>query len=169
MKLKLYHHLGLTIVLIFIFSGFMSLNSQKLIPESEFTTLQGETINIHSWKGHPVLVIFWATTCPSCIRAIPDLIKLYNDYEPKGLKMIAFSMHYDPPNRVVNAVGNYHIPYMVALDLDKSMATTFDKVRLTPAYFLLGNDSRIELKTMGSLDLPNLKSRIEKIMLHKQS
>lgn len=47
---------------------------------------------LESNKGSVVLVNFWATWCPPCVKEFPDLVKLNNEYKDKGLKLIFVSL-----------------------------------------------------------------------------
>jgi thiol-disulfide isomerase/thioredoxin len=44
-------------------------------------------------KGKVVVVNFWATWCPPCVREFPALIKAYEQYHGKGVNMYAVSMN----------------------------------------------------------------------------
>jgi thiol-disulfide isomerase/thioredoxin len=44
-------------------------------------------------EGKVVVLNFWATWCPPCIKEFPDIIKLYDTYESQGLQVIAVSMN----------------------------------------------------------------------------
>jgi thiol-disulfide isomerase/thioredoxin len=44
-------------------------------------------------KGSVVVVNFWATWCPPCVREFPALIKAYEQYHGKGVSMFAVSMN----------------------------------------------------------------------------
>ncbi len=44
-------------------------------PASTFTTLEGKPITLNELQGKIVLVNFWATSCPGCIKEMPDLVE----------------------------------------------------------------------------------------------
>ena len=47
--------------------------------------INGSLRNASEWIGQqPVVVNIWGTWCPPCRREIPDLVKLYKEYQPKG-------------------------------------------------------------------------------------
>src|SRR5512137_1942547 len=64
-------------------------------PNVTFSTITGKKINLKELSGKPVIVTFWATDCPACIKEIPDLIDLYKQYHKQGLEIIAVAMYYD--------------------------------------------------------------------------
>ena len=47
---------------------------------------------IEDSKRQPVLVDFWATWCPPCMAALPDVIEIYNEYHAKGLEIVGISL-----------------------------------------------------------------------------
>jgi len=42
-----------------------------------------------AWRGHPVLLFFWAHWCPDCKSAAPALAAIIREFAPKGLIAIA--------------------------------------------------------------------------------
>lgn len=53
----------------------------------------GEPVPITRYRGHPVLINFWATWCPPCRAELPELEALYEEYGPKGLKVAAVNVN----------------------------------------------------------------------------
>ncbi len=123
-------------------------------------TLDGRTLTLQQFRGKPVLVTFWATTCPGCIEDMPHLIDLYRDLNPKGLEIIGVAMAYDPPEQVRTLAAQRQIPYPIVLDTQARIAREFDNVQLTPTSVLISPDGRIVEYRLGALDMPKLRQTI---------
>ena len=130
-------------------------------PDVTFTTITGKKIALRELRGKPVIVTFWATDCPACVKEIPDLIDLYTQYHKQGLEIIAVAMYYDPPNHVVSMTEDRQLPYDVALDLKAEHAHAFGEVLLIPSTFLISPGGLIDLKITGAFDQAEMKTRIE--------
>lgn len=132
----------------------------KQAPALNMTTLGGERIALQQFRGKPVLVTFWATTCPGCIKEMPHLVELYNELGPRGLEIIALAMAYDPEKQVREMVRQKQLPYKVALDDDGAAAKAFGDVKLTPTSFLIDPSGRIVQQKLGEMDMDALHNRI---------
>ena len=51
-------------------------------------------------KGKVVLVNFWATWCAPCVAEFPDIVRLYQKYNAKGLRVIAVSFDEEAPTAI---------------------------------------------------------------------
>jgi len=132
----------------------------KTSPDISLMTIKGEEIQLASLQGKPVLVTFWATTCPGCIKELPHLIELYEELAPEGLEIIGIAMHYDPPNLVLAMSKARNIPYPIALDIHADAARAFGNVRLTPTSFLIAPDGRIVYQKTGTINMARLREDI---------
>ena len=132
----------------------------KTSPDISLVTIDGERLQLASLRGKPLLVTFWATTCPACIREVPHLIELYEELSPQGLEIIGIAMNHDPPNQVLAMRNARNIPYPLALDIDAEAARAFGNVRLTPTSFLIAPDGRITYRNLGSINMPELRRDI---------
>lgn len=139
----------------------------KEAPALEMTTLEGEQIRLSQLRGKPVLVTFWATTCPGCIKEMPHLVELHQALAPRGLEIVALAMSYDPEEQVREMVKLKQLPYKVALDRDGSAARAFGDVKLTPTSFLINPNGRIVQQKLGELDMTALYERIVAMLPQK--
>jgi len=74
------------------------------VPITQFAAydLDGNLQQSSQWIGkQPVVINVWGTWCPPCRREIPDLVKLYKEYRPKGVEMIGLAVvRNEPPSSV---------------------------------------------------------------------
>jgi peroxiredoxin len=129
-------------------------------PDISLLSVDGKELRLSAYLGRPVLITFWSTTCPSCVREIPHLIELYRDLAPQGLEIIGITTAYDPPNRVLDMRKSRDIPYPVALDIHADAAHAFGDVRVTPTSFLIAPDGRVVQSRVGRLDMARLRREI---------
>jgi len=53
---------------------------------------QGTDLALISLRGRPLLVNFWATWCPPCVREMPLLDQFYRQYHKDGLQMLGIAV-----------------------------------------------------------------------------
>ncbi|HYA21316.1 MAG TPA: TlpA disulfide reductase family protein [Burkholderiales bacterium] len=131
-------------------------------PQVTFTSLNGEKIPIDTLHGKVVLVNFWATSCTGCIREMPRLTDTYRKYRAQGLETIAVAMSYDPPNYVLNYTEKNSLPFVVALDVQGTIAQAFGDVSVTPTTFVIDKRGNIIKRIVGEPDFAQLDQLIEK-------
>ncbi|OYY48663.1 MAG: thioredoxin [Methylophilales bacterium 28-44-11] len=150
----------LTLIVLFAVLGF-SLSQKPSAPDVTFTTLQGEKISMASLKGKVVLVNFWATDCPGCIKEMPDLMNTYTQYKPKGFEVIAVAMPYDPPAQVLNYSQQKALPFPVMHDGLSEMVQAFGGVNLTPTTYLYDKQGHRLQRIIGELDFVQLRQLLD--------
>lgn len=140
---------------------WLSPSGAQPAPKLEVTVLDGgRKITLSSLQGRPVLVTFWATSCPGCIKEMPHLIELYHELAPKGLEIIGVAMAYDQPNHVLEMQKHKQIPYPIVWDGIGEAARAFGTVTLTPTHFLIDPQGQIVQHKIGEIDIKLLRARI---------
>lgn len=79
----------------------------------ELKDLHGKTWTLKNLSGKVVLVNFWATWCPPCRKEMPDLEKLYKEFENKGLVVLAISDEESAKVAPFIAQGKYSYPVLL--------------------------------------------------------
>lgn len=151
-------------VLAIAIAGYLSLATRTAAPAVTFTSLSGEKITPESLRGKVVLVNFWATSCTTCIKEMPDMVKTYNEFRGKGLEFVAVAMSYDPPNYVLNYTQTRSLPFKVALDADGAAAKAFGDVKLTPTTFVIDKQGNILKRYVGEPDFAELHQLLDKAL-----
>lgn len=141
---------------------FLSLSQKPQAPDVTFTTIEGKKISMASLKGKVVLVNFWATDCPGCVKEIPALVDTYNNYQAKGFEVIAVAMPYDPPAQVLNYVKQKALPFPVMHDGLEEITRAFGGVNLTPTTYIFDKQGNRLQRIIGEIDFTNLKALLDK-------
>jgi len=83
----------------------------KTRPDFAMKDLEGDVRNISEWDGKVLLVNFWATWCPPCMREIPLLVELQEKYAAQGFQIIGVAIDdIDAINSFADDMGiNYPI------------------------------------------------------------
>ena len=114
-----------------------------------FVTLSGDRIKLRDLRGKAVLVNFWATTCPACVKEMPELSHIYERYRARGFEVVAVAMAYDPPEAVKAFVQKHALPFHVALDPEQNIANAFGGVEVVPTTYIIDTDGRVQSRTVG--------------------
>lgn len=57
----------------------------------QITKLDGGTFKLSDFRGKVLVVDFWATYCPPCVRQVPRLAELSKKYRDKGLEVVGLT------------------------------------------------------------------------------
>jgi peroxiredoxin len=136
--------------------GYVSMNRQQAAPDVTFINLSGQKITSQSLRGKVVMVNFWATSCVTCVKEMPQMVETYNKFKGQGLEFVAVAMKYDPPNYVINFTETRKLPFTVALDSGGDIAKAFNDVTLTPTTFVIDKNGKIIKRYVGEPDFAAL-------------
>lgn len=164
MKTKQIVTAGFALALGIALSTLLFLPSGTAAPEVAFKSIDGRAVSLAELRGKPVIVTFWATTCPGCMQEMPHLIELYRELRPKGLEIVGVAMSYDPPSQVLELVKRKQVPYTIALDSDEAASRAFGVVRVTPTSFVISPEGRIVQQKIGEFDMPALREQLQKML-----
>lgn len=142
--------------------GYASLTSSVAAPAVTFIALNGDKITTESLRGKVVMVNFWATSCTTCVKEMPQMVETYNKFKGQGLEFVAVAMQYDAPNYVLNYTETRKLPFKVAMDSGGDIAKSFGDVALTPTTFVIDKQGKIIKRYVGEPSFPELHKLLEK-------
>jgi peroxiredoxin len=142
--------------------GFATFSQQQQAPDVTFIAINGQKISTQDLRGKVVMINFWATSCATCVKEMPQMVDTYNKFKQDGLEFVAVAMSYDPPNYVLNYAETRKLPFKVALDSGGDLARQFGDVNMTPTTFVIGKDGKILKRYLGEPDFASLHALLQK-------
>lgn len=128
----------------------------------------GKTARLDDFRGQVVLVHFWATWCPPCIKELPTLKALQDKSEGKNLKIVTVSLDYGKrPEQIFEFMKKHKVETLPAYQVLSSDKSWNDLSGFgLPTSFLVGADGRVLYKMVGDTDWssPVVQAFIEDIL-----
>src|SRR5207249_10574051 len=109
--------------------------------------------NLAGYKGAPVLLNIWATYCEPCKEEMPSLERLYKEYGPKGLRIIAVSE--DEATVRDDSILAFAKTYGMSFELWVDSTHALERLYQTTGYpetFVIGPEGTIRRKWIGPAD-----------------
>ena len=129
-------------VVMYIFTTTIIFAQSNKYIDFTLQNLKGENIKLSDLAGQKVILLnFWTTWCPYCVKEIPELKKYYSEYKDKGLEILAINIQ-ETPNQVKNFISKRNVDYPILLDKDGSVANQYG-VRGIPTNYLISKDGMI--------------------------
>jgi thiol-disulfide isomerase/thioredoxin len=128
----------------------------------QFTALDGSAVDMRAMRGTIILVDFWASWCPDCIRDLPALRRTYQKYKDKGFTVIGISLDKDQ-QALSNFVAKKLIPWPQYFDgqgWQSPYAMKFG-VRAIPEMWLINQRGEV---VSTDISTEQLDQRIEQLI-----
>ena len=131
-------------------------------PEFHVTSAQGDEISLDSLKGKIAVLDFWATWCPPCREALPDLKDLRSKYPASEFVLVSVSLDEDK-NAWQDFVAKEKMTWPQVSDPNRDLFSKFG-LQDVPTYVVLGADGSIIERVVGSDPQHSVAYRLKDIL-----
>lgn len=98
-----------------------------------FPDLHGQRHTLGEWRGKVLVVNFWATWCPPCLKEIPAFVELQRQHGAAGLQFVGVAL--DAREEVASFVAKREINYPILFgeeDVARYMQEQGNKIGALP-------------------------------------
>ncbi len=120
------------------------------LPKLKLEDLYGKPHNIADYRGRVVLVNFWATWCPSCVKEMPSLQKLKEQLAHEQFSILAVNMG-ESVAEIQRFLNKWRLNLDVLLDENGSAIEDW-RVYVFPTSFVLDAEGKIRYGLRGAIE-----------------
>jgi len=152
-KMILYVGWAVFALIAFNFGCQSKVEALQKAPDFSLKDVNGKDISLSQFKGHIVVLDFWATWCPPCRMSIPELIGLQKEFRDQGLVVIGISL--DDPMESSDLflkafMQKFQMNYTVLRYDEKIIKDYFGTdTPAIPTMFLIDREGKIRNKIVG--------------------
>jgi thiol-disulfide isomerase/thioredoxin len=134
-------------------------------------TLDGAPFDVADHLGDVVVVNFWASWCPPCIREAPGLQRVWAEYRTRGVQFVGIDVG---DNRAAAQAHErrFDVTYPSIEDSSGRVLLAF-RGTLTPSSrpstLVLDRDGRVAARVLGRVDATTLRDLVNDTLAEKQS
>lgn len=134
-------------------------------PAFQLPDLDDRPQSVEQWDGKVVVLNFWATWCPPCVREVPMLVDVQRELGPKGLQIVGIAVDKREVARdfAEKADVNYPILYGVQSALEVSQLYQNDAGTL-PHTAIIDRRGQVRHVFRGELNRPELEAAIRPLL-----
>ena len=111
---------------------------------------------LEQWRGKVLVVNFWATWCPPCLREIPDFAKVSRRFTGAPVQFVGISI--DKPDNVRKFATELQVPYplliapLQTLEITAALGNTAQALPFTAIFDQRGEVEMIRLGTLNEVE-----------------
>jgi thiol-disulfide isomerase/thioredoxin len=109
----------------------------------------GQLLSSESLKGKVVLVNFWASWCPYCLKEMPVIQDYWQAHRSEGFEVLAVSVD-DTPEKIAAYMKDKGYRFTAA-PMDQSVLNAFGEVSTVPTSFIVDRNGVIRHKVAGQV------------------
>ncbi|MFQ5545736.1 MAG: peroxiredoxin family protein [Acidiferrobacterales bacterium] len=133
--------------------GFRLVTFKRPIAAPVFSlrNLAGDVVKLEQFRGQYVVLNFWATWCPPCVKEMPSMERLQQHFKDKRFRVVAISLDKEPKQKVQSFVSKLNLTFSILLD-PKGIAALPYGARDLPSTFILNTDGQVIAAAKGERD-----------------
>ena len=128
------------------------------VPAFDTRLLDGKVLGAEALKGKAVLVVFWATWCPTCQKELPQLQSLYEKHRDKGFEILALSI--DADRFTVEEFWKDHDYRFPVAMRAPAHVQVFGPIKAIPALYLIDRRGVLRMTRVGGISQAQLEAQL---------
>lgn len=118
-------------------------------PDFTFDNAEGKPVSLSDFRGKWVVIDFWGTWCPWCIKGFPALKEIYAELQPR-LEILGVACN-DKYNAWLNGLKKYELPWVNVYNPEKGGGKILEDYAVEgfPTKVIVDPEGKIKNITVG--------------------
>jgi len=131
------------------------------VPNFSLVDIEGNVHTDESTKGKYLVINFWATWCPPCLKEIPAFVEFYEQNSDR-VEILGLDYEQADKKTILEFTDTFMVNYPIILFDDKngSQFTNFGDVFGMPTTYIYDPEGRLVDFRMGEIDIETLEKSI---------
>jgi cytochrome c biogenesis protein CcmG/thiol:disulfide interchange protein DsbE len=130
-------------------------------PAFALPTLAGDTVRLDGLRGHPVILKFWASWCPTCRTELPELVSTAAAHHDDGLIVLAIDSDESPAKMQKYLATDAALPALV--DRDRKVQRAY-RIPVLPTTVFVDSAGVVRRVHAGAMQLSDLTDGLRAIL-----
>ncbi len=130
--------------------GVQRFEGKKEAPLFSLKDLNGKQVSLSDYKGKPLLLFFWGSSCEACKEDIV-LLEKFIEGKKDQFEILTLAIDGEKEKRVKSIVKKKKVTLPVLLDIKEKTARAYG-VRMIPTAFLINREGGMEGMIVGQRD-----------------
>jgi thiol-disulfide isomerase/thioredoxin len=135
-----------------------------LAPDFRSWDLSGKRVGLTDFRGHPLLLTFWATWCTACRDEMPALQGLRNRYRAGGFEVLAVNYRETSTDRMRHYLAGLNVNLESVIDPDGAIAAAYAVDIGLPVNILLDHSAKVSRIFIGEAPVATIQGAIEQVV-----
>jgi cytochrome c biogenesis protein CcmG, thiol:disulfide interchange protein DsbE len=125
--------------------------------------LSGRQVSLADFKGHPVLITFWATWCTACQEELPAVQRIRDRYQSTGLRVLAVNYRETNNARMSDYLAGLHVNLEALIDPDGTIASAYGVDIGLPISVLLDSKGTVVRIMIGAASSATMEAAVAQV------
>ena len=142
---------GLSLVLV-AFLGILNAAPNKDPVGLTLRDLDGQRVRLPDYRGHILVLSFWATWCAPCTQEMPLLVRTAEQYRSRGVTFVGASLDDSKTGKnIPGFVNKYQVTFPVWVGTAGDNLDNFGLGDAVPATAFIDQDGHIVARVLGEI------------------
>jgi len=124
--------------------------SERTAPNFELKDVAGKAINLQDKRGKVILLNFWASWCPPCVKEIPSMNRLAESFDEDKFEIVSVNFK-ESPETISAFLKSVQVDFPVLIDLDGRVSDSYE-IFAFPSSFIIDAQGKMRYSVNAAIE-----------------